>query len=95
MPPTRPGLQAAGCKAAGCKAARLQAARCKVAGCKAAGDMLRTARLQALGLQSESANLLHFDMQKTLHLSRASPCNEQNLRYFRFYNPQIETKCCK
>ena len=34
-------------------------------GCKAAGDRLRTARLQAPGLQSESAVLLRFDMQKT------------------------------
>ena len=66
-----------------------------VAGCKAAGDRLRTARLQAPALESERAILLRVYMQKRLHLSRASPCNEQHLRYFRFYNPKNETNCCK
>ncbi len=60
----RAGLQAAGCKVAACRAARLQAARCKVAGCKGAGDRLRSAKLQAPVLQSESEVLLRFDMQK-------------------------------
>jgi hypothetical protein len=62
-------LRAASCKAARLQVARLQAARlqvasCNVAGCKSAGDRLHIARLQAPGLQSESATLLRFDMQK-------------------------------
>ena len=87
--------QAARLQVAGLQAARLKAASCKVAGCKGAGDRLRNARLQAAGLQSESAILLRFDMQKTLHLTCASPCNEQNLLYIQFSNPQIEPKCCE
>ncbi len=69
-------LQAARLQVARLQAARLQAASCKVAGYEVAGDRLRTAKLQAPGLQSESAVLLSFDMQETLHLSHASPCNE-------------------
>ena len=59
--------------------------------------LLQAARLQATGcaLQTEKAILLRFDMQKTLHLSRASPCNEHNLGYIQFSNTQIEPKCCK
>ncbi len=60
-------------------AARLESARLQ--GCKVAGDRLCTARLQAPGLQSGGATQLHFAMQQTLHLSRANPCKEQNLRY--------------
>ena len=84
----------AGCKVAGCKAAGLQAAGLRAAGVKAARVALQAAglqcRLQGLRyrLQGEleqfaqrggNAVLLHFEIQNSAHLSRASPSKEHNL----------------
>jgi hypothetical protein len=84
----------AGCKAAGCKAAGLQAAGLRAAGTKAARVALQAARLQsgckgcATGCRvdlgslckgAKNAVLLHFEVQNSSHLSRASPSKEQHL----------------
>ena len=83
----------AGCKAAGCKAAGLQAAGLRAAGTKAARVALQAARLQsgckgcATGCRvdlgslckgAKNAVLLHFEVQNSSHLSRASPSKEQH-----------------
>ena len=83
----------AGCKAAGCKAAGLQAAGLRAAGVKAARVALQAAglqcRLQGLRYRLQggpgqfaqrggNAVLLHFEVQNSSHLSRASPSKEQN-----------------
>ena len=90
----------AGCKAAGCKAAGLQAAGLRAAGVKAARVAPQAAGLQCrpqglpYRLQGEleqfaqrggNAVLLHFEIQNSLRLSRASVwtvCNERNLDTF-------------
>ena len=92
-PSASAGCKGAGCKAAGCKAAGLQAAGLRAAGVKAARVALQAAglqcRLQGLRykLQGEpgqfaqrggNAVLVHFEVQNSSHLSRASPSKEQN-----------------
>ena len=81
-------------KAAGCKAAGLQAAGLRAAGVKAARVALQAAglqcRLQGLRYRLQGGPgqfaqrggnvvLLHFEVQNSSHLSRASPSKEQNL----------------
>ena len=94
--PSAPGVCiSAGCKAAGCKAAGLQAAGLRAAGVKAARVALQAAglqcRLQGLRYRLQggpgqfaqrggNAVLLHFEVQNSSHLSRASPSKEQRQR---------------
>ena len=92
-PSASAGCKGAGCKAAGCKAAGLQAAGLRAAGVKAARVALQAAglqcRLQGLRYRLQggpgqfaqrggNAVLLHFEVQNSSHLSRASPSKEQN-----------------
>ena len=84
-------------------AARLQSRlqSCRTAGLQAARLKAARVALQAQGRHGQFAQrggnavLLHFGIQNSLRLSRASLCEDRNRGYFRKSNAPKGPKCCK